>query len=325
MALNTAQTKRQKFRDLLNRKKLTIMPGGFSPLYARMAQEIGFESFFLAGSQLSAFLYGVPDNGVIGLRDLVDHARHMANRTDIPIFVDADTGFGNAVNVHYAVQEVIWSGAAGMQIEDQEAPKKSGTVAGRRCISMEENVGKIRAAVAARNEIDPSFVICARTDILGAEGGTFDEAVKRCIAYVKEGGADFIWLNSVQSRDDLKRACAAIPAPVLALWGGHDLPPTWEELEQYGVRVGLYPVMAATVGLQASWEVLNDFKKRGTAAIHDWDKRAATNPFGLASLAGLTGVGNVRTLEDNFLTADKKRDYDTTWGHKIAYADVNKK
>jgi 2-methylisocitrate lyase-like PEP mutase family enzyme len=146
----SAQQKRRRFRELLARDTLTVMPGGFSPLYARLAEQAGFETFFLAGSQLSAFLYGVPDNGIIGLRDLVDHARHMAARTTIPIFVDADTGFGNAVNVHFTVQEVIRSGVAGLQIEDQEAPKKSATSAGRRCISIDEAVGKIRAAVAAR-------------------------------------------------------------------------------------------------------------------------------------------------------------------------------
>jgi 2-methylisocitrate lyase-like PEP mutase family enzyme len=325
LAKGAAQIKRLKFRELLARKKMTVMPGGFSPLYARMAQEIGFESFFLAGSQLSAFLYGVPDNGIIGLRDLVDHARHMAQRSDIPIFVDADTGFGNAVNVHYSVQEIIWSGVAGLQIEDQEAPKKSGTVAGRRCISLDEAVGKIRAATAARDEIDPAFVICARTDILGAENGSFDEALRRCTAYIKDGGADFIWLNSVQSRDMLKRACAEIPGPVLALWGGQDQPPDLEELERLGVRVALYPVMAATIGMQASWEVLNDFKKRGTAAIHDWDRRAAANPYGTVSVAKLIGMPKIRELEDRFLTDDKKRDYETTWGHKTSYADSQAK
>ena len=147
---DTVRTKRRKFRELLQRPRLTVMPGGFSPLYARLAQEAGFECFFLAGSQLAAFLYGVPDNGIIGLRDLVDHARHMAAQCDIPIFIDADTGFGNAVNVHYAVQECVRSGVAGLQIEDQEAPKKSGTLAGRRCIPLAEAIGKYRAAVAAR-------------------------------------------------------------------------------------------------------------------------------------------------------------------------------
>src|SRR5262245_25728047 len=202
----TAQEKRGAFRELLRRPCLTVMPGGFSPLYARLAQEAGFECFFLAGSQLSAFLYGLPDNGIIGLRDLVDHARHMAARCDIPILVDADTGFGNAVNVYYAVQECIRSGVAALQIEDQEAPTKSGTLSGRRCIPLDEAIGKYRAAVAARDEIDPQFAICARCDLLGAEGGSFDEAIERCIAYVKQGGVDFVWLNSVETREQLQRA-----------------------------------------------------------------------------------------------------------------------
>src|SRR5258707_3300362 len=127
-AQDSTSLKRRRFRALLQRQRLTIMPGGFSPLYARLAQEAGFECFFLAGSQLSAFLYGVPDNGIIGLRDLVDHARHMAARCDIPIFVDADTGFGNALNVYYALQELIRTGVAAMQIEDHEAPHTSSSL-----------------------------------------------------------------------------------------------------------------------------------------------------------------------------------------------------
>src|ERR1700688_1633114 len=138
------RVKRRKFREILARKTLTVVPGGFSPLYARLAQQAGFETFFLAGSQLSAFLYGVPDNGIIGLRELTDHAHQMAAHSEIPILVDADTGFGNAVNVYYAVREVVQSGVAAMSIEDQEAPKKSATNAGRRCISMSEAVGKIK-------------------------------------------------------------------------------------------------------------------------------------------------------------------------------------
>ena len=115
-------TQRLAFREILARPRVTVMPGGFSPLYARMCEEIGFECFFVAGSQMSAFLLGVPDNGIIGLRDVVDHVRHIAARTTIPIFVDADTGFGNAVNVHYTVGELVRSGVAGLQIEDQESP-----------------------------------------------------------------------------------------------------------------------------------------------------------------------------------------------------------
>ena len=111
--------KRRKFRELLARKRLTVMPGGFSPLYARLAQEAGFECFFLAGSQLAAFLYGVPDNGIIGLRDLVDHARHMAARASIPIMVDGDTGYGGLLNVDRTVRGYAAAGASGAPPADR--------------------------------------------------------------------------------------------------------------------------------------------------------------------------------------------------------------
>jgi 2-methylisocitrate lyase-like PEP mutase family enzyme len=235
--LNEATAKRLRLRALLSGNSLVVMPGGFSPVYAKMAEAIGFECFFLAGSQMSGFLLGVPDNGVLGLRDVVDHARHVAAHTTIPILLDADTGFGNAVNVHYAVQEIVRSGVAALQLEDQEAPKKSGTLGGRRCIPLEEATGKVRAAVAAREEIDPAFVVCARCDAIGAEGTTFEETVARCVAYAR-AGADLVWLNAVQTRDQLAKVCAATPAPVLCNWWSEvEPPPSFAEYQKLGVRV----------------------------------------------------------------------------------------
>ncbi len=313
---NDPRTARLAFREILARPGVTVMPGGFSPFYARMCQEIGFECFFVAGSQMSAFLLGVPDNGIMGLRDLVDHVRHIAARTSIPILVDADTGFGNAVNVHYTVGEVIRSGVAGMQIEDQEAPKKSGTLAGRRCIPIDEAVGKIKAAVQARDEIDPSFVICARCDELGAEGGTFASTLERCIAYVRDGGADLVWLNSVQSRDELRIVCRVGPGPVLTIWGGTvEAAPTIEEYGELGVRIALYPTLAATSGAQGAWELLNDFYDRGTPALADHAARANAGKWGRVNHRTITGNERIRELE-RFVPASQQRDYDNTWGHE---------
>ncbi len=319
----SARDKRIRFRQMLARKTITVMPGGFSPVYARIAEMAGFESFFIAGSQVSAFLLGVPDNGILGLRDVVDHARHVASSTNIPIFVDTDTGFGNAVNVHYTVQECVNAGVAGIQIEDQEAPKKSSTSAGRRCISVDEAVGKYRAAVAARNEIDPEFVICARCDTLGAEGGSFEETVQRCIAYVKEGGADFVWLNSIESREQVKEACERIPAPVLTIWGGPEPAPTPEEYEKLGLRIVLYPVLGATAGMQAAWQLFNDLKQRGKPAIDDWAASVRASRFGAVQLKTVVNSAKVREIEDNCLPASAKRDYDGPWGHATPLGEKN--
>ena len=311
----SARDKRILFRQLLNRETLTVMPGGFSPVYARIAEMAGFESFFVAGSQMSAFLLGVPDNGILGLRDVVDHVRHVASATEIPIFVDTDTGFGNAVNVHYTVQECVNAGIAGMQIEDQESPKKSGTSAGRRCIPIDEAVGKYRAAVAAKNEIDPEFVICARCDMLGAEGGSFEETIQRCIAYVKDGGVDFVWLNSIETREQVLEACARIPAPVLTIWGGPEPAPTPEEYEKLGLRIVLYPVLAASAGMQAAWQLFHDLKQCGKPAIDDWAESVRNSRFGAVQLKTVVNSAKVREIEDKYLPEAAKRDYEGTWGH----------
>src|SRR4051794_3740822 len=176
-----------------------------------MAEAAGFGAFFVAGPQASPFLYGVPGMGPVGLRGIVGHPPPLQSRVGIPILVDADTGYGNATNVFFAVQEFVRAGVAGLQIEDQEAPKKSATMAGRRVIPVDEAVGKIKAAIAARNELDPEFVVCARCDSIGAEGERFEDAVDRAIAYVQDGGADFVWMNSVQTSEQLKIACERIP------------------------------------------------------------------------------------------------------------------
>lgn len=313
--ISPVHAKRITFRELLARPGLRVMPGGFSPLYARAAQMAGFDCFFSAGSQMSAYLLGVPDTGIIGLRDMADHARHMAARCDIPILLDGDTGFGNAVNVYFTVQEIVNAGVAAMSFEDQEAPKKSGTSAGRRCISTEEMIGKLQAAAAARDEIDPEFCVVARCDLLGAEGGSFEAAYERCMAYATDGRADVVWLNSAQTLEQLEKLCADCPVPVLMIWGGEQPGPSFEELEKTGLKIALYPVLAATAGMQASWHVLNDFKARGVEALVDWRKQVAASPYGALDFATITGSAKVRELEKQFMPDDAQRDYDNTWGH----------
>jgi 2-methylisocitrate lyase-like PEP mutase family enzyme len=308
--------KRERFREVLARPGLTVMPGGFSPLFARMAEDIGFETFFFAGSQMSAFLYGVPDVGILALHDVVEHARHAAGRSNISIMLDCDTGYGNALNVYFAVSELVRGGISAISIEDQEAPKKSATSAGRRLIPKSEAIGKYRAAVEARNEVDPSFVICARCDALGAEGGNFEDALDRSVAYIEEGGADFIWLNSVETRADIERACRLIPAPVLVIWGGAEEPePTLEEYEALGARIVLYPTIAASAAAQAGWAILSALHAEGQGGMARWREHLAENTFGRAETNRLLGTDELRDLEARFLPPEAQRDYQHTWGH----------
>lgn len=307
------------FKRLLESHDVLAIPGGFSPYLARMCEQLGYQAFFMSGSQVAAYVYGLPDIGLISMRDMVDQARRLASGSNIPIFADADTGYGNALNVRYTVQEYVRAGVAGLHIEDQEAPKKSGTQAGRRCISVDEAIGKFKAAVAAKNELDADFVVCARCDLIGAENGTFEAAVERCIAYVEEARVDAIWLNTVQSREEVREACRRIPGPVIPLYGGPSPSPTLEEWQELGAAAVLYPALTTSVGLQATWEFLNDFKQRDVAAQRDWAERARSSPAGPVDREGLLALSpdEIRELEAQLLPRELQRDYDHTFGHGV--------
>jgi 2-methylisocitrate lyase-like PEP mutase family enzyme len=309
------ERKTARLRALIDDPELLVMPGGFSPYLARMAEVAGFEAFFVAGSQTAAYLYGLPDVGVMGMRDLVDHGRQVAARAGIPILADADTGFGNAVGVHFTVQEYVRAGLAGMHIEDQEFPKKSGTHAGRRCIPIDEAVGKYRAATAARDELDPDFVICARCDFIGAEGGTLEGAIGRAIRYVEEAHVDLLWMNGMTSREEIREVCGRVPGPVMVSYYGPPPTPTLDELRALGPAVVIFPASTASIAAQTAWSFLNDLKSEGPAALDAWRQRGRDSRWG-GPPAQVLGEQDVVDIERAFLPAEVQRDYDATFGHR---------
>jgi 2-methylisocitrate lyase-like PEP mutase family enzyme len=306
-----------KLGELLKRREILVMSGGFSPLHARMSEVLGYEAFFMSGSQVCAYVYGYPDVGLIGLSEMSEAVRRITNVTAIPIFADADTGYGNAVNVYHTVQAYIRAGAAGLHIEDQEAPKKSGTLAGRRLISREEAIGKFKAAVAAKKELDPEFVVCARCDSIGSEGGNFEDAVERSIAYVKEAGVDAIWVNTLTQREQIEEACRRIPAPVIAPYYGPRPSPTFEEFEKLGAAAVLYPSLTTANGLQVTWELLHEFKQRGPVVLEEWNNKAQASPWGMVPRTQdpILPSKKILQLEDEFIPKELQRDYTKTFGH----------
>jgi 2-methylisocitrate lyase-like PEP mutase family enzyme len=293
------------------------MAGGFSPLHARMSDALGYDAFFMSGSQVAAYVYGYPDVGLLGLSEMVEAVRRLTTACNIPIFADADTGYGNAVNVYHTVQAYIRAGAAGLHIEDQEAPKKSGTLAGRRLISREEAIGKYRAAVAAKNELDPDFVVCARCDSIGSEGGNFNDAVERSIGYVEQAGVDAVWVNTLTKRDEIDEACRRIPAPVIAPYYGPRPSPTFEEFEKLGAAAVLYPSLTTANGLQATWELLHEFKERGPGVLEEWNDKAQASKSGMVPRTSdpILPAEKIRKLEEEFIPQALQRDYHATFGH----------
>ena len=306
-----------RLKELLARPELLVMSGGFSPLHARMSEITGYEAFFMSGSQVAAYVYGYPDVGLLGLNEMVESVRRITNVTDIPVFADADTGYGNAVNVYYTVQAYIRAGAAGLHIEDQEAPKKSGTLAGRRLISVEEAVGKYRAAVAAKKELDDDFVVCARCDSVGSDGGNFEDAVRRGIAYAKDAGVDAVWMNTMTKREEIEEACRRIPVPVIAPYYGPKPSPTFAEFQVLGVSAVLYPSLTTANGLQSTWEVLHEVKERGPVALDEWNKKAQTSQYGMVPRTQdpILPAKKIIELEEDFIPKELQRDYDKTFGH----------
>src|SRR4051812_9637716 len=189
-------------RELIEDEKILLRPGVAVALHARLAQEAGFKAVGISGANAAAYLLGLPDAGLITMTEMAENARRVASAVDIPVMVDCDTGYGNAINVRRTVAEMIRAGTAGLFIEDQVAPKRCGSYVGKQLISIEEAVGKYRAAIDVRNELDPDYVIMARTDGRNAVGGSLEEAIKRAKAY-KKAGVDVIYIEALRSVEEL--------------------------------------------------------------------------------------------------------------------------
>src|SRR2546428_4540909 len=202
-----------KLRQLLKSGQTLFVPGCYNALSARIRAEVGFPAVYMTGYGTSLALLGMPDAGLATMTEMHLNARYIANAVPVPVIADADNGYGNAINVMRTVREYIGTGMAGVNIEDQVIPKRCGHVAGRRVIPIEEAVGKYRAADAARRELDPDFVLIARTDARGAHGGSLDEAIRRANAYL-EAGADLALVEGPTSGGGGRRICREGKGPI---------------------------------------------------------------------------------------------------------------
>lgn len=236
------------------------MPGVFNALVAMMAERAGFEGIYLSGAALSA-ASGLPDIGLFSMGEFAEQVRIIAAASSLPLLVDADTGFGGPLNVERAVGEFERSGAAAIQIEDQQLPKRCGHLSGKSLVSVEEMEQKVRAAASARR--DPAFVIVARTDARGVEG--FEAAVERARRYL-EAGADVIFPEALESREELADFRRSIQAPLLANMTEFGRSPLLSvaELNQLGYRIALFPVTTFRTAMKAAQRALEEISRSGT-------------------------------------------------------------
>jgi methylisocitrate lyase len=235
------------------------VPGVFNALVARLAEQMGFPAIYLSGGALSAAA-ALPDVGLLTLHEFVDAARSLTRATSLPLLCDADTGFGETLNVERTVQLFEEAGAAGIHLEDQQLPKRCGHLSGKSLVDVESMESKVRAACAARR--DPNFVIIARTDARGVTG--FDDAVLRARRYLA-AGADAIFPEALESADEFTAFARAVPAPLLANMTefGKSPPLDFATLAQIGYRMILYPLTAFRSALYAARTTLAAIKQQG--------------------------------------------------------------
>ena len=251
----------QKLRDAWAAAPLAL-PGVFNPLVAKLAERLGFRAVYLSGGALSAG-NGVPDIGLLTLTEFVQAAQLTAQATSLPLLCDADTGFGEALNVERAIRMYEAAGVAGVHLEDQEMPKRCGHLSGKSLASPEAMAAKIRAAVAAKR--DPEFVIIARTDARGVTD--FDDAVRRARLYL-DAGADAIFPEALQSAAEFASFARAVPCPLLANMTEFGKGPLLDvkTLGEMGYRMILFPLTAFRVAMKAAEDTLRDLFQNGTQA-----------------------------------------------------------
>jgi 2,3-dimethylmalate lyase len=238
-----------------------LMPGVYDALTARIAARVGFDVVFISGYSVSAARLGEPDFGFLTQTEMTEAARSVCRVSEAPVIVDADTGYGNAVNVLRTVHELQDAGAAGVFLEDQVWPKRCGHMAGKRVVESEEHAAKIRAAVDARGERD--LFVVARTDARQPLG--LDAAIERCLAY-KEAGADALFVEAPQSVEELERVAEALPGPLVANMIEHGMTPhlTRSQLRDLGYALIVCPVAALYAAARAVTDVLTELRDEET-------------------------------------------------------------
>lgn len=253
--------KRKKLRQALSSGKLLQFPGAISPLTAMQIEQFGFDGVYISGSVLSNDL-GYPDIGLTTLTEVTQRGRQIARATQLPAIIDADTGFGEAMNTARTIQEMIELGLAGCHLEDQMNPKRCGHLDGKSLVSPQEMIRKIKAAEMAK-KTDPNFLIIARTDARTSEG--LDKAIERAKAYV-DAGADMVFPEALANLQEFETFRKAVKAPLLANmteFGKSELF-SYEQLSSVGFNLVIYPVTLLRLAMQATENGLTAIKTKGS-------------------------------------------------------------
>ena len=310
--------KTTKLREILKEGKSVFVPGCYNALSAKILDQVGFPAIYMTGYGTSLSLLGMPDCGLATMTEMHLNARNIANVTSAPVIADSDNGYGNAINVIRTVREYIQTGVAAIHIEDQIIPKRCGHVAGRMVISIEEACGKYRAADYARKEIDPDFVLIARTDARGAHGGTLDDAITRANAYL-DAGADMAFVEGPTDVEEVKRVCAEVNGPILYNQTGISPRFTMDELQELGIAITIAPGAALRATMQTVYDLAIEMKSDGPDAEKRFNDQFKQHPIG--DFHTFAGFDQVMEWEREFLGEEELAKYADSVGHQPKAAE----
>ena len=304
-----------RLRELMKSGETLFVPGCYNALSAKILDKVGFPAIYMTGYGTSLSLLGMPDAGLATMTEMHLNARNIANASDVPVIADSDNGYGNAINVIRTVREYIQTGVAAIHIEDQIIPKRCGHVAGRRVIPIEEAVGKYRAADFARKEIDPDFVLIARTDARGAHGGTLDDAITRANAYL-EAGADMAFVEGPTDVEEVKRICSEVNGPILYNQTGISPRFSQEEMNELGIAITIAPGATLRMTMMAVYDLAVAMRDEGPLAEKRFSEMFADHPLG--DFHTFAGFNEVMEWEREFLGEEELEKYSDSVGHRPA-------
>ena len=293
-----------RLRELLKKPGTILIPGSFSAMSAKLVEDAGFEAVYMSGGCTSMSFTGWADVGLITFDEMLLNLRLIADRVNIPVIADADTGYGNALNLMRTTQAYIRAGAAAMHVEDQTLPKRCGNLPGKLVVSREEFVGKIRAAKDVINKMDPDFIFIARTDARNSVGGSLDEAIGRANLYA-EAGADIVLPDGLQSPEEVAAFARGVKAPTMVFtgYGSSFGSMSVKELDAAGVKIMAMPGAQFSPALYAQIEALKLLKKHGTDMVYK-DKQ-----FKIREMFDLSGLQEYKGYEEKYLPREEMEKY----------------
>jgi len=289
---------RKILKELLKRDKLLVAPGCFDGLSARLVEQAGFEAAYMSGGAVARSM-GLPDIGLVTMSEVIERAAQVVAAVKIPVIADADTGYGNAINLTRAVREFERTGVAAIHVEDQVTPKRCGHLEGKEVVAPAEMDKKIEAALASR--IDPDFCIIARTDARAVYG--LRDALDRARSFVRLG-VDAIFVEAPESEAELEeipRALPGVPLLVNVFKGGKTPMLPVERLERMGYRIAIYPSETQRAGIHAMRRALDVLRKEGTTETID----GSLTTF--KERDKIVGLDDWQKLEKRFLVVDEKK------------------